>query len=697
MRHIRFTLDLILLFLGVFLVLMGFVSQVARGAGMIIGSIAMALLVIELFFFQRHERTRADYERELDEYIKNRFGFDYHKRELLDANDLSQQDIAVITQWFDEHRQETKARTEFWTKEFLDRIPPIGMDWASGYTPTLDMFSRETKEETITLDEHFFFSSYKKEIELSERVLAQNGRNNVLLVGEEGVGQEFILRGLERLIESGRTLPGLSYKRFIWLNDDAVLSGVQNQGQLRERLQGIFKDVLYAGNIVLGIERIDSFFDPAFPEIADSMIPFLQSDRSQVVATITPQLLATRLNRSDVVGQFAKVAIEEPSLEDTLVALQEVAFHLEEREHLVIPYPALKKVVELADRFAVSTPRPQKDIDLLQEVVSFAKSAARTRLEVPDVLSVLSQRSGIPLGALGEDEKQKLLHLEDTLHKRLIDQKEAVSDIAKALKRARIEVRDLKRPIGSFLFLGPTGVGKTTAAKALAQLYFGHEDAMVRFDLSEFQKIEDTDRLIDALSIQIKQHPYSLLLLDEIEKAHSKILNLFLQILDEGILTDMQGTKIDFRNLIIIATSNAGAEFIRTHIENVGLAAFQKDLLDHLQEENIFSPEFLNRFDAVVTFKPLGSEELKQIANLLLEDLAAQLKKEHNVHFVPTGEIIDFIATKGFSAEYGARPMRRVLQDTLETLIADRLLSGQLKKGDTLTIRPSELEPYAKV
>lgn len=697
MSYIRFVSELIILVIALALLIVGMNYQAARGIGIIIGSIVVALFIIELFLYERRRRNPKTFsDTLLDAYINMRIGFDHRNKELLEANDLSAKDIEYISEWYREHTKEREAYTKFWTKEFLGHLPPIGMNWASGYTPTLQKYSREIKEEALPLDEHVFFTGYKKEIELAQRILAQSGRNNVLLVGEEGVGQGFVLRGLERLIETGRTLPGLSFKRFVWLDSDAVLSGIQHPGELRERLEGIFKDVLYAGNIVLAIERIDSFFDPEFPEINDVVIPFLQSDRSQVIATTNPQSLTTRLNRADVVSQFAKITVEEPSIRHTMLALEEVATNIEERDHIVIPYQSLKKIIELADRFSVATPRPQKDIDLLGEVIVYTKNEGKARMEVPDVLSVLSQRSGIPMGALGEDEKQKLLHLEEALNKQLIGQQRAVNGIAKALKRARIEVRDDKRPIGSFLFLGPTGVGKTTAAKALATLYFGREENMVRVDLSEYQKVEDANRLIETLSSETKQHPYTLLLLDEVEKAHPKVLNLFLQVLDEGILIDMQGIKVDFRNVIIIATSNAGAEFIRTNIERVDTSGFEKELLDYIQKNAMFSPELLNRFDGIITFTPLEQSELEQIASLLLEGLTQRLKKEHNIHFSPSKDIIAFIATHGFSPEYGARPMRRVIQDTLETLIADKLLKGQLNKGDTLSLDARDLDAYAK-
>lgn len=669
----------------------GFWYKPIIGIGVGGGEALLALVIGEMFLYQKVARARNENTLR-DEYIRNKLGFDYHKDHLLDENNISKEDIAYLGEWFSSHYEEESLKGRFWRREWQDRVVPIGIDWASGYTPTLDVFSRPSIRERFSQNEHFFLFTFKREIEAVERILAQEGRNNVLLVGEEGVGKHFILSGLEKLINTGRALPSLAFKRFVRLEIDAILSGIKTPGELRERLKNIFAETVRAGNIVLVIERIHTFFDPVFPEIPDILLPFLQSEYSQVIATTTPGFIATSsLNRSDIVSQFARVNVEEVSLRHTFFILQEASYSIEQKGNIRISYGSLKKIVDMADRFIMDIPRPQKDIDLLEETVSFVTSKGRNTIEIEDIEEMMSGRTGIPLGALGEGEKEKLLRIEETLHKKLIDQVEAVSTIGNALKRAGTGVRQISRPIGTFLFLGPTGVGKTTAAKALAELYFGSSKAMIRFDMSEYQNASDTDRLIENLSRDVKQRPYTLLLLDEIEKAYPKILNVFLQALDEGVLMDLKGSKVNFQNLIIIGTSNAGAEFIRTHIEQVGTDAFEQDLLDFLQENAIFTPEFLNRFDAVITFKPLSKKELEAVAGILLEEVADALKKEHNITFIVSDELKIFLADKGFDPQYGARPMRRILQEKIETLIAERLLREEIKKGDTIEINISDI------
>ena len=354
-----------------------------------------------------------------------------------------------------------------------------------------------------------------------------------------------------------------------------------------------------------------------------------------------------------------------------------------------------------AGSFIQNVPFPEKAISLLSEVLSYVSSHALIGNVVTQdhVTEVISKKTGIPLGRIEGEEKAKLLNMEELLHNRIIGQDQAVKHVAAALRRIRSGITERKRPIGTFLFLGPTGVGKTETAKALAAVYFGSDERMIRLDMTEYQEAASINRLIGnadtAAEAQfanaIRENPFSLVVLDELEKAHPNVMNLFLQILDEGRLTDAFEKKVSFKNTIIIATSNAGAEFIREYVKTgQNLSSIATRLLEHLMKSSIFKPEFLNRFDATIVFSPLTMDEVKQIAALMLRGLAARLE---NKGYVVTMEdaLADEAAKRGFDQIFGARELRRFIQEKLENVIADRIIKGEYKEGDTISLTVTDL------
>ncbi|MBI2452722.1 MAG: ATP-dependent Clp protease ATP-binding subunit, partial [Parcubacteria group bacterium] len=393
---------------------------------------------------------------------------------------------------------------------------------------------------------------------------------------------------------------------------------------------------------------------------------------------------------------FESVEVQEISQDQTLEVLEQRVGMIEYRSRCLVAYPALKEVVRLADKYIQGTPFPKKAIDLLDEAISYLVQTKERVLLPGHVAAVLTEKTQMPVGKIETKERETLLNLEDLLHERIINQEEAVAEVSSALRRARTEIASRKGPMGSFLFLGPTGVGKTETAKALAAVYFGSESRMVRLDMSEFQNAKDIDRLLGSkdqeglLTTPIRENPFCIVLLDELEKANTNILNLFLQVLDEGHVTDGLGRKVSFMHTIIIATSNAGYQFILEAIkQKEDFKQLKQRMIDYLFSQGVYRPEFLNRFDGVVIFTPLTKENLKDIAHLMLAKVGENLEKK-GIQLVITDSLKEKIAELGYDPSFGARSMRRVIQEKVENALAEALLRNDVRSGSKIEINPQD-------
>jgi ATP-dependent Clp protease ATP-binding subunit ClpC len=383
-----------------------------------------------------------------------------------------------------------------------------------------------------------------------------------------------------------------------------------------------------------------------------------------------------------------------------MLLLENLALILEQKYKIFVSYTAIISIFSFSDRYFPNIPFPKKALNILDEVMVYVSTIPKQKIVLDShVAKIVSKKTEMPVGELELKEREILLNLEELIHKRIINQAEAVKGISTALRRARAGMAVRKRPMGTFLFLGPTGVGKTETSKALAEIYFGSESRMIRIDMSEFQDVADISRLIGSvteqglLTTQVRENPFSLILLDEIEKAHPNILNLFLQILDEGHLTDGQGRKINFKNSIIIATSNAGYKIILGALkEKIKWSGVKEKLLDFLFEKGMFRPEFINRFDSVVIFRPLSKENLLDISELMLQKLKKNLKKEKGIEFIITQLLKEKIVELSYDPKFGAREMRRVIQDKVENILASAILKEELKRGDRVEIDSKEFK-----
>ncbi|HHE76750.1 MAG TPA: ATP-dependent Clp protease ATP-binding subunit, partial [Candidatus Parcubacteria bacterium] len=505
----------------------------------------------------------------------------------------------------------------------------------------------------------------------------------------------------------GKSSSEVNYKRIVELDMSLLLSEIENIETAESVLNKIFEEVARAGNVILVIDEFYNYVGQqtgiGMLDISGVLNSYLRLPQFKLIAITTYQGFHRYIEKNpSMASLFEKIEVEGISMRDTLILLEYLTFFYEKKYKIFVSYPALRRIIEFSDRYFPSFPFPEKAINILDAVAAFVANSIAGRVVLPKhIAKIVSEKTEIPVGEVEKKEKDILLNLENLIHQRVINQEEAVRDVAVALRRARSEIATKKGPMGSFLFLGPTGVGKTETAKALAEVYFGSEEKMIRLDMSEFQNVEDIKHLIGSssengiLTDKVRDNPFSLVLLDEIEKAHPNILNLFLQVLDEGHLTDGVGRKVDFRNTIIIATGNAGYKTILESLnqggreEAVDWKETKQKLLNELFEKRIFRPEFINRFDAFVVFKPLSRENLLDISELIMRKLKKNLG-EKGIDFVITEKLKEKIVKLSYNPVFGAREMKRVVQDKVESVLASALLSGRIKRGQRVELNPDD-------
>ncbi len=625
--------------------------------------------------------------------------------DFLKQKDIKEQEFKMALLWEVAKQKNIYIKKRFWRKENLFSHSGIGRDWIYGFTPLLDQYAEPISG--LINYEQFTGLANKNELEMIEMILSKGNQANVLIVGEPGVGKMSLVQKFARMVNSGQISQNLAYHRVVLLNIKEAMAGLKTAGELEERLIKIFSQARAAGNMILVINDFNNLVSASSEteigkkDISRIILPFLEGGYFQLIAITAYAGLHEQIEKHpDLLKFFEKVEAKEPDKETTFQICIDKVREIEMRIPVRITVQAIGEIIEKSELYITDAPFPEKALDLLEDTANYVSRKTRDRFVKPiHVNAVISQKTEIPIGDLTASEKEKLVKLEDILHQRVVNQEQAINEIASAMRRGRMEVAETKRPIGSFLFVGPTGVGKTETAKALAETYFGSEERMNRLDMSEFQGNGGLEKAIGSaqkgtpgfLTTLVKENPFSLLLLDEIEKADYGVLNLFLQVLDEGWITDAFGRKINFRNQIIIATSNAGAEFIRQKIESgTGDETLSKQLINHVLEKGIFRPEFLNRFDGVIMFKPLTPENLLKIAELMLNGLKKRLAKKDFV-FNFDAKLVEKIAKLGYEPANGARPMRRVIQNKVEDLIAKKLLKNEIKKNVPFTVTAEEI------
>jgi ATP-dependent Clp protease ATP-binding subunit ClpC len=554
------------------------------------------------------------------------------------------------------------------------------------------------------------------EIERVIHILLRRTKNNPVVIGDAGVGKTAIVEGLAQLIVQKQVPPDLMNKRIIQIDMASLIAGASHRGEFEERFRNIIKEAQQSdGQIILFIDEIHVLIGTGAEGALDAsniIKPFLARGQIQIIGTTTTSEYRRYLEKDkSFERRFQTVQILEPSIDSAVKMIEVLKPKYEKYHNVVISPEAIDTAVKFSKRYIGERFLPDKAVDVLDETASevkllFASGKRDNNTITPqDIEKVISRWTGIPLTKLTEDESEKLLHLEDMIHKRLINQEIAVASIAEAVRRGRIGLANTNRPIASFIFLGPTGVGKTELAKTLAEILFGKEDLMVRLDMSEYMEKHEVAKLIGAppgyvgyeeggqLTEAVRLKPYSVLLLDEIEKAHPDVFNILLQLLEDGRLTDNKGNTISFKNTIIIATSNIGSVLIQQQLQeeiaNVSEDKEQKmkKLKNSVTEElhKFFKPELLNRFDEVIIFEPLGQNHMLEIANLQIAE-TKKLLMEQKIDLTCSPKALEQLAKDGYDPLYGARPLRRIIQTAIENPIARLIIEKKFIPGDTILI-----------
>ncbi len=587
-----------------------------------------------------------------------------------------------------------------WDKNYqVYHLKGTNRGWMAVPTPTVNQFSIDLTHQ-IRSGDFSDFAGRLDQINQLLNILASNTNSNALVVGPIGVGKTTLARFLAQKIVDGNAPASLATKRIVQLDLSRLLAGVNSQGQLADRLSQFFDEVIFSQNIIVFVDDIHLL---GLGEVGQQlnlfglMLPYLESNKIQFLATSDPASYQRVIERSaNFAHLFKKVDFPPATVDEALQLLIALTIKLEQKVNLKISLIALQEIVQLSSQLIHDLVLPDSALGLYQDSIEQAlnqKAAWLTSNLVKQTLSISRQ---LPVTELASDDKQQLLNLEELIHQRFIDQTFAVTAIANTLRRSATGLRDPHRPIGSFLFVGPTGVGKTELAKVLTDLYFQQKGDFLRLDMSEYQSADSIDQLVGSehqtgvLVEEVLHHPYSLILLDEFEKADPKILTLFLQILEDGRLTDYQGRTLDFTQTIIIATSNVAA---LTITQGLSQGRTLDQIKPQIEQEvlQVFKPELINRFDQIVLFQPLAEADLKQIVRLKLADLKANLLQQgYPVEF--SEELISELAKRGVDPVLGARPLRRLIQDTLEARLSTKILEGKLVPGDKITIDQSYLD-----
>jgi len=574
----------------------------------------------------------------------------------------------------------------------------IGRDWSFGWIPQLSHFGSNISQSGTMAREGVRVDT------INQLMAGLSGHGGTIaLVGRDGVGKtELVYELASKLMRPNESIPkDLWYQQVFMLDASRLLAAAGNQkGGLEHLVSSLLGEAFAAKNIIVCLDNAELFFEEGVGsvDLTALLLPIVEAGRLRMVFTMDEQRFLQISKRTPALtGAMNRIFVEPTNETETLKVLEDHLPLIEHKRKVTIMYQALKEAYRLSQRYVYDVAMPGQAITLLSQAAEYAENGLVTARSVN---VAIEKMTGVKTATADDStERETLLNLESLIHKRMIGQERAVSVVADALRRARSGVRNVNRPVGTFLFLGPTGVGKTELAKSLAAVYFGGERNIIRLDMNEFVSADDVARLIadgaddpSSLTAQVMKQPFSVVLFDEIEKAHSSVLTTLLQLLDEGILRDVRNREVSFRDTVVIATSNAGADRIQEYIQRgYALQQFEDTFINELISSHIFHPEFLNRFDEMVVFSPLDKVQLLQVVDLILNDVNENLTdKQITVIVAPDAK--DYLVEAGYDPRLGARPMRRVVQRAVENTVAKLLLSNEATPGSTITITREQVE-----
>lgn len=575
-------------------------------------------------------------------------------------------------------------------------------------TRILDQYSRDLTELALSGATDPVVGR-ESEILRAVQILSRRTKNNPVLVGEPGVGKTAVAEGLAMLVARGEAPAELARKRIVSLDIPAMLAGTKYRGDFEERVKAVLKDVKRAGDVILFIDELHTIIGAGSAEgaidAANILKPALGRGEVQIIGATTPEEYRRHIEKDAALERrFQPVRIAEPDRGQTLAMLKSLRRALETHHGVSISDGAIEAAYELSVRYINDRFLPDKAIDLIDEAAAGVHVSARADMIVRpgDVAQVVSRWTDIPVTGLDKDESERLKNLEAELKRRIIGQDEAVSAVARAIRRSRVGLKDPARPVGSFLFLGPTGVGKTELCRALAATVYGDERAMIRLDMSEYMEKHTVSRLIGSppgyvgyedggqLTEKVRRKPWSVVLFDEIEKAHEDVWSILLQIMDDGHLTDSTGRRVDFSNTVVVMTSNVGAKAITDGRPRLGFSGGEgggeREMREQVMAElkATFRPEFLNRIDETIVFHRLTEENMYAITQTMLDGVKKRFEKLGLTLAVPE-ETVRFLARAGHDDAFGARPLRRTVQHSIEDAAAELLLEGRAHSGDSIS------------